>query len=161
MDWQAQLGLLGLVGLAMLLGGLVGLERERARKPAGLRTLMLVSGAAALLVKLGDSVLAHYVRGVLASPGSAAPGELIQSDPIRIIEAIITGTSILGAGTIIRRPMEDNVEGLTTAAAILFVAAVGIAVALEQFWVAVGATILALAALTVLGAVERSLLGRD
>jgi putative Mg2+ transporter-C (MgtC) family protein len=53
MGWQEQLSILGSVALAMLLGGFIGLEREYAHKPAGLRTHMLVSGAAALLVGLG------------------------------------------------------------------------------------------------------------
>ena len=155
MDIQ-QLEVLGKVALAMLLGGVVGLERELARKPAGLRTLMLVAGAAALLVALGDAVLEHYV-GTDTLPGAVGEdGSLIRSDPIRIIEAIITGVSFLGAGTIIvRRGRQEAVEGLTTAASILFVAGIGIAVSLLQLLVAVGAALLAVITLQGLGMLEK------
>jgi len=128
-----QLGMLGDVALAMLLGGLIGLEREFKDKPAGFRTLMLVAGAAALLVGLGDSLLERF-----------GGSEFVRSDPIRIVEAIITGISFLGAGTIFRRSRDEQVEGLTTAAAILLSAAIGISVALHQFTLAVGVTALSL-----------------
>lgn len=140
---QAQLQMLAYVALAMFLGGLIGLDREAARKPAGLRTHMLVCGAAALLVLLGQVMVRNY-DSKLAS--------LLTSDPIRIIEAVITGVSFLGAGTIIRNQRGANqVEGLTTAASLLLAAAIGISVALSQFVVAVGLTLLILCVLRVLG----------
>ena len=154
MDWGVQVQTLGTIGLAMLLGGVIGIDRELADKPAGLRTLMLVAGAAALLVTLGDAVVARYA-GQMAAPTSPRVTDemtLIRSDPIRIIEAIVTGVAFLGAGTIIRRGTEEqHVEGLTTAASILFAAAVGISVALEQYVLAVGATLLTLIVLRGLG----------
>ena len=103
-----------------------------------------------MLVSLGDAVLARYVSpGWLAqAEGSGLRAlEVIRSDPIRIIEAIIAGVSFLGAGTIFRGEKADRVEGLTTAASILFSAAVGVATALHQFAIAGGATLLALLAL--------------
>lgn len=121
------------VGAAMLLGGLIGLERELASKPAGLRTHMLVTGASALLVVLGDFMITYY--------GDSPFVEAIQTDPIRIMEAIITGISFLGAGTIIFRSGKESVEGLTTAASILFAAAIGIAVALNQLIMAFALTL--------------------
>jgi putative Mg2+ transporter-C (MgtC) family protein len=127
------------VGLAMLLGGLIGWDREAAHKPAGLRTHMLISGAAAFLVGLG-SVLTETFQGIIGR-------ELIQSDPVRIVEAIIAGISFLGAGTIIRNRGEGEVEGLTTAASLLFAAAVGMGVALSQWVLAVGGTLLVLVTL--------------
>jgi putative Mg2+ transporter-C (MgtC) family protein len=142
---QPQLQILAYVALAMFLGGLVGLDREAARKPAGLRTHMLVSGAAALLVLLGHVMVKNYDTK-LAS--------LLTSDPIRIIEAVITGVSFLGAGTIIRNRDAGQVEGLTTAASLLLAAAIGISVALAQFVVALGLTILILLVLRLLGYVE-------
>lgn len=96
---QPQLQMLAYVGLAMFQGGLVGLDREAARKPAGLRTHMLVSGAAALLVLLGQVMLRSY---------DAKLASLLTSDPVRIIEAVITGVSFLGAGTIIRNHRDGN-----------------------------------------------------
>lgn len=132
---------------AMLLGGLMGLEREIAQKPAGLRTHMLVAGASSLLVVLGEIMISNYSSGPIVSA--------IQSDPIRIMEAIITGISFLGAGTIIFRNTKETVEGLTTAASILFAAAIGIAVALKQFLLGAILTIIAIVILFGLGYIER------
>jgi putative Mg2+ transporter-C (MgtC) family protein len=140
---QVELQILGYVGLAMLLGAAIGFEREIEDKPAGLRTHMLVAGAAALLVALGDVVVKHFDVG-LAS-------ELIRSDPVRIIEAVITGVSFLGAGTIIRHGSKRQIEGLTTAASILFAAALGVCVALSQVVLALGVTALVLITLRGVG----------
>jgi putative Mg2+ transporter-C (MgtC) family protein len=130
--WQ----ILGEVAIAMALGGLIGLEREFADKPAGLRTHMLIAGAAALLVGLGDTMMRRF----------ALAGDLVRADPIRVIEAVVTAVGFLGAGMIIRRS-GDHIEGLTTAASVLFAAAVGICVALTEYLLAVGATVLDLATL--------------
>jgi len=108
-----------------------------------------VAGAAALLVALGDVVVRRFNVGL----GS----ELVRSDPVRIIEAVITGVSFLGAGTILRRSAKRQVEGLTTAASILFAAAVGICVASSQLVVAVGVTALVLFTLRGVGFVQRRL----
>ena len=153
MDWEIQLVALGEILLAMLLGGLIGYERETAQKPAGLRTHMLVGGAAALLVALGNSIIASF--------DATVPMQNLNTDPIRVIEAIIVGISFLGAGTIFRRERRDEVEGLTTAASILFTAGVGIAVALGEFVLAVGSTILVLIVMRVLGLLEIRLINKD
>lgn len=117
------------VVIAIILGGIIGMERELADKPAGLRTHMLVAGASALFVVLGFYMIHHFVNSSLP-PGS------YRGDPIRIMEAIITGISFLGAGTIIFRK-ENRLEGLTTAGSILFVTGIGMAVALDQILMAV------------------------
>jgi putative Mg2+ transporter-C (MgtC) family protein len=135
------------VVFAMMLGGLMGLERELAQKPAGLRTHMLVAGAASLLVVLGDIMIENYSGGTVA--------KVIQADPIRIMEAIITGISFLGAGTIIFRNRDETVEGLTTAASILFAASIGIAVALQQYLLATILTVIAIVILFGLGYIEQ------
>ena len=140
---QIQLQILVYVGLAMLLGAIIGLEREVEDKPAGLRTHMLVAGAAALLVALGHVVVRRF--------NARLSSEVLLSDPVRIIEAVITGVSFLGAGTIIRRSASRQVEGLTTAASLLFAAAVGICVALSQLVLAVGVTVLVLITLRGVG----------
>ena len=145
MDWSTQLHILGEVALAMVLSGLIGLERELAGKPAGFRTQMLVAGSAALLVGLGEGLLDRFSTG--------GEGSLIRADPIRIIEAVITGISFLGAGTIFRRGGEQ-VEGLTTAATLLLSGALGICVALRQLVLAVGVTLLTLILLRSLRWVE-------
>lgn len=146
MDLATQAYVIGEVALAMLLGGLIGVEREMADKPAGFRTHMLVAGAAAMLVGLGDALLQHF---------NAGANEFLRSDPVRIVEAIVTGISFLGAGTIFRRERGEQVEGLTTAASILLSSAIGIAVALRQFVMAVGVTLLALLTLRGLAFIQR------
>jgi putative Mg2+ transporter-C (MgtC) family protein len=145
-NWWPQLEIIGEVALAMLLGGVIGFEREIAEKPAGFRTQMLVAGAAALLVGLGDAMLRRF---------TGDPSIRATSDPIRIVEAIITGISFLGAGTIFRRDRSEQVEGLTTAASILLCAAVGISVALRQFVLAIGVTLLALLVLRGFTVIEK------
>lgn len=120
--------------LAMFLGGLIGFEREAADKPAGLRTHMLVAGSAALLTGLGRVLV----------PEMGLDESLVRADPIRIIEAVVTGVSFLGAGTIIRNRSENQVEGLTTAATLLLTSALGISIALQQIALTIGATIIVL-----------------
>ncbi len=120
--------------VSMLLGAAVGFDRELADKPAGLRTHMLVAGSATLLVALGQIIVREY----------QVDSGIVSTDPIRIISAIITGVSFLGAGTIIRRGSAERVKGLTTAASLLFVASVGICVALSKLILAVGVTVIAL-----------------
>ncbi len=110
---------------SMFLGGLIGFERELARKPAGLRTHMLIAGSATLMMILGDIIINNYSDGPVTN--------IIQADPIRIMDAIITGISFLGAGTIIFKNQDDTLEGLTTAASILFASGIGIAVAIQQY----------------------------
>lgn len=124
------------IALAILLGGIVGFERESAGKAAGLRTHMLVAGVSTFLVAMGHSLLTSYKGAEFAG--------LIRADPFRIMGAIITGLSFVGAGTIIQNKREDRIEGLTTAASLLFVGAIGIGVALQKFYLSVGCTILIL-----------------
>jgi putative Mg2+ transporter-C (MgtC) family protein len=133
MDMVNELQILGKVTLAALLGGLVGLEREFAERPAGLRTHMLVGATAALFVTLATEIILSF-----------EPQDIVTVDPVRVIEAIVVGISFLGAGTIFKytRQGEGVVEGLTTSASILSVAAIGIAVALNAFVLAVGAALL-------------------
>jgi putative Mg2+ transporter-C (MgtC) family protein len=138
-----QIRILGSIALAMVLGAVIGMEREAKDKPAGLRTHMLVAGAATFLVALSDVAVKRF--NVDLGTG------LVRSDPIRIIEAVITGISFLGAGTILRHKGSDHVEGLTTAASLLFVAALGVCVALSQVLLAIGVTALVFATLRGLG----------
>jgi putative Mg2+ transporter-C (MgtC) family protein len=144
-----ELQLLRHVAVAMALGALVGFERETAEKPAGLRTHMLVAGASALLVGLGEITLTQYEN--------TASG-LLRTDPIRIVEAVVTGVSFLGAGTIIHG--KGGVHGLTTAASLLMTAGIGIAVALSQPVVAVGAALITVLTLRVVPAIWTRASGR-
>ncbi len=102
-----------------------------------------------MLVGLADAMLRRFAMDSSINASS---------DPIRIVEAIVTGISFLGAGTIFRRDRTEQVEGLTTAASILLCAAVGISVALRQFVLAVGVTLLAVFVLRGLTAIEKRLI---
>lgn len=144
----AELATLGRVAAAMVLGALIGLEREVANRPAGLRTHMLVAGSAALLTSLGVGLIASFESAV----GSGA----LRSDPIRVIQAIVTGVSFLGAGTILRSGRRD-VTGLTTAATLLLSASLGICVALSRWMLALGVVLLTLVTLLALRRFERRL----
>ena len=139
MDWLMETKDLGLIALACLLAGSVGLERESGGKPAGFRTHMILGGAAALLVVCGKWLIRD---GILEGPEEA-----LRYDPIRIIEAVIVGVSFIGAGTILK--LSDGEKGervkyLTTAASLLFSAGIGICVAIERYVIAVGVTVLIL-----------------
>lgn len=148
--WQAQLSVILTTAYAMALGGLIGWERELKRRPAGFRTHMLLSGAAALLVGLGDLLATHF--------SGEQYRELVRVDPIRLIEAVVAAVGFLGAGAIFRRGSagdRGNVTGLTTAASMLMVAAIGIAAGLRSYVLALGATLLTLLVLLVLNWFER------
>lgn len=147
LDTVSELRALGEVALAMVLGGLIGLEREMAAKPAGFRTHMLVAGAAALLMGLGGELIGRYA---LISGSSG----VVRTDPIRILQAIVTGIAFLGAGTIIRRE-ESRVEGLTTAGSIFMAGILGICVAVHRLVLAFGVTILTLVLLRTMSSLER------
>lgn len=147
-----ELIILGDVALAMLLGAFIGLEREFKDKPAGLRTHILVAGASALLVALGDVIATQFYRDL--------GQQVVQADPTRIMEAVIIGVSFVGAGTIIRSRNSGEVEGLTTAASLLVAAGVGVCVVLSQIMLAVGVTILVLTTLRGLGYIERRMVSR-
>ena len=147
-NWLMQLQVLGTTAYAMLLGGAIGFERELKDRPAGFRTHMLVAGAAALLVGLVDLLAHRYsVEGYR---------ELVRIDPIRLIEAMVAAVGFLGAGTIFRdRTRSGAVSGITTAASLLLVAVIGIAAGVHSHVLAIGATLLTLAVLLLLGWIER------
>lgn len=130
---NAELNILLHVVIASVLGGLIGLEREKVEKPAGVRTNMLVGGAVALLVSLGKTIVVYFHEAGL--------GDYISADPVRIIHAIIVGISFIGAGMVLQIAGEQKIKYLTTAATILFSTGVGISVALDKYILAVGATI--------------------
>lgn len=136
----------------MALGGVIGFERELANRPAGFRTHMIVAGSSALIVRIGEEVLRFYVDAGLS--------QVVQADPIRAIEAVVTGIAFLGAGTIIQRQSKMKVEGLTTAASLLFCGAVGIATAVELWAFAIALTVATVILLQVLNRFEHWLADR-
>ncbi len=122
--------------VAMVLGGLLGWEREASGKWAGFRTHMLVCLATFLFVRLGQVLI--------ADSAARFPGQYLRTDPTRLIEAIAVGISFIGAGTIFRDPDETRKRGLTTAASLLATAPIGLAIALNRYIIACGVTLLAL-----------------
>lgn len=119
------------VVVAVCLGGLIGIERELSNKPAGIRTHMFVAGAATLMVALSRIMITEF-----------AEAHQVQSDPVRVMEAVIVGVSFIGAGTVLKSEKGHHVYYLTTAASILFAAGIGITVGLSHYWLAFSLTIL-------------------
>lgn len=108
---------------AVLLGAVVGIERERAGKPAGLRTHMLVSlGTAVVVIACQDS-------------GMSLDGLS------RVIQGMVTGIGFIGAGTILKLNEQREIQGLTTAAGLWMTAAIGVAAGLGILGVAVIGTV--------------------
>jgi len=120
--------------IAVILGGLIGLEREWRSKPAGLRTNMIISGASALFVGLGRHIMLDYA-GILNI-------EAMGMDPIRLLHAVIVGVGFIGAGTIIKSSDDSKVMYLTTAATIWMSAAVGLSVGLKQYVLGCGVALM-------------------
>jgi putative Mg2+ transporter-C (MgtC) family protein len=131
------------LAVAAAAGAAIGWERESHRKPAGLRTHMLVSLGAAAFVQA-----AVQVNLELQAAGHSTNGDLI-----RVISGIVGGVGFLGAGSIIRAG--GNVRGLTTAATIWLSSAIGVACGFGYYLLAANSVLLALAILVVLGLLER------
>lgn len=123
--------------IAAVLGGVIGLERETGKRPAGLRTYMLVCLGSALF-----TVLSIY----------AFPMEGATRDTARVAAQVVVGIGFLGAGTLWRS--RNMVHGLTTAAGLWVVAAIGMAVGSGFLLLAVASTILVLIILAILHRVE-------
>ena len=135
-DAAQALRVLARLGMAALLGGLLGAERELAHKAAGLRTHMMVALGAALLV-------------VFPIEAGIAIGDLS-----RVIQGVVTGIGFIGAGTILKRAQSDEVLGLTTAASIWLTAAVGLAAGAGRLWLPLMATMMAFGILHVMRRLE-------
>ncbi len=121
--------------LAVLLAGLMGANRQRADKPAGLRTHMLVGLGCASFTVVGFGI------------GTDSQEPALQADPSRVIQGSIGGLGFLGAGSIIkdaRERGEGNVYGLTTAASIWVAGAVGVAAGAGAYAAAVVTAVLGL-----------------
>ena len=120
-----------MIGMALLCGGIVGLERQFRGKPAGVRTSILICTSTSVFIHLGDVA-------------AGATG-----DPVRVLGQLVTGVGFVGAGVIMAR--EGTVTGVTTAAVIWVLAAIGAAIGLGLY---LGAFALALITVGVLTGVE-------
>lgn len=130
--------------LAVLLSGLVGLEREASGRAAGFRTHILVC-VGSTLIMLTALHLMELLRGVVAV------------DPGRFAAQVVSGIGFLGAGTIIQ--IRDSVKGLTTAASLWTAAGIGLAIGSGFYVGALATTALVLAVLFILSRVERRVVG--
>ena len=126
------------LGVAFLCGLLLGLEREHRDKPAGLRTIVLITMGSALFMIVGDLV-------ALVSQG---PLGVIQPDPTRIGSQVVTGIGFLGAGSIIQS--RGSIHGLTTAATIWMAAAIGLCAGIGFYLTAIATTLFVLIVLVML-----------
>ena len=133
--------MLGKLALAVILGGAIGLERELKGKPAGLRTNILIC--------MGATLLTHVSMTMVMQNGSRI------GDPARLAAQIVSGVGFLGAGTIMQG--SGMVTGLTSAATIWVVAAIGITIGAGDFVAAAGAAILVTVVLAWLGRFEHTL----
>ncbi len=121
---------------AILLGAIVGINREKVGKPAGLRTHVLVSLGTAVFVLACSSV------------GMSLDGLS------RVIQGIVTGIGFIGAGSILKLTEEQDIQGLTTAAGIWMTAAIGVSVGLGSLGLALLSTIFTLLILALAGPLE-------
>lgn len=141
METLSTIEALGRLGLAILVGAVLGLERERLDKPAGLRTYMLVCEGAALFM-IGSIMLGDQVR---EAGGTGY-------DPSRIGSTIVQGIGFLAGGVILATG--EKVRGLTTAAGIWVTAAIGLLVGAGLYTIAIAGTVATVVALVGLRMIE-------
>ncbi len=135
-DWtQLQRVVIRLVG-AIVVGAIVGFQRQRAGKSAGLRTHMLVAMGSALFVLEGERAM------------------MSMSDLSRVIQGLATGIGFIGAGAILKESAERKIEGLTTASGIWMTAAAGAAAGLGRVGLALLSVVLAWMILALVGSIE-------
>src|SRR6266849_6307745 len=131
-------------GFAVLCGAIVGIERERKGKPAGFRTNTLICFGSAMYMLVGEFIFQKL--GITAV------------DPTRIAAQVVTGIGFLGAGTIIQS--RGTITGLTSAATIWVVAAIGLVIGAGFPLLGLLSTLLTLGTLVLLGKIEQRLLGK-
>jgi putative Mg2+ transporter-C (MgtC) family protein len=130
------------LGVSFLAGAIIGIERASRRQVAGLRTHILISTGATLLMLLS-----------IWLPQEFNPGRT--GDPGRIAAQVVSGIGFLGAGAIIR--LGNNIRGLTTAASLWLMAAVGLAIGAGMYLAAGVTELIALSSLIILGIIEKRL----
>jgi putative Mg2+ transporter-C (MgtC) family protein len=117
--------------LAMVIGGVIGFERQYKNRPAGLRTHILVCMGAAIVALIQDQIANEALRDAMNYPELTG---VIRSDQARLIAQIVSGVGFLGAGTII--VTKQSVTGLTTAASLWAIAGLGIAIGMGYYAIA-------------------------
>lgn len=127
--------------LAGVLGSIVGIERARSGQSAGVRTNMMIAVASCMFTWLGVEVFSRHSNG--------------PQDTARIAAQVVSGVGFLGAGTMLQT--KNKIRGLTTAATIWLVAAVGMSVGVGEYWSAVFVTVFALVALVILAPISENI----
>ena len=130
--------------LALVLGAIIGLDRRLRGKPAGLRTMSLVSLGSATFTLVGVSAMFQLA----AAEQAAGIEAMVRLDTSRVIAGIVGGIGFLGAGAIIQS--RGRVQGMTTASGIWMTAAIGVSVGLGQYALAFASTFLAYIVLVIL-----------
>jgi len=130
--------------LAAVLAALIGYDREKQNKAAGIRTNVIVAVISCVIMILSVEV---------AKFGSSATG--VEGDPARLAAQVVSGIGCLGAGTIIKQ--EDKVEGLTTAASLWGVAGLGLAVGYGLYDISIAAALIIFISLRIAPSVKRRL----
>lgn len=144
LDFSNALEFLGLLTVATLCSSVIGYDRERKNRPAGLRTHIIVCVSSTLVMYVGIKLKDQYLT---SSPNV---------DPARMAAQILSGIGFLGAGTIIKG--KDNVHGLTTAATLWSVACLGIAVGAGFIFEGIAITLAVLLVLRVVSKLEKTLI---
>lgn len=143
MEYESIIILIRLI-IAAFLAGVIGIERESKGHPAGFRTHMLVGTGSCLVMLLALFGFQDYLN---------QNGDLVAYDPSRLASYVISGIGFLGAGTIIVQGA--SIRGLTTAASIWIVAAIGLTIGAGMFFAGIAATVLVLTSLIFLNHVDK------
>lgn len=133
------------VGYALVLSAFIGWERERHRRPAGLRTHILVATSATMITAIGEQLIARYTGVEEAN---------VNADPGRVIHGLLTGIGFIGAGTIFQTRRGDTVLGVTTAASLFAVTILGITIGLGYYLLAAATAVIIFGVLQLLGRVD-------
>ncbi|MGK0552234.1 MgtC/SapB family protein [Enterococcus faecalis] len=120
------------LSLAMVIGGVIGYERQYKNRPAGLRTHILVCMGATIIALIQDQIAFEALRDAINNPDLTG---VVRSDQARLIAQVVSGIGFLGAGTII--VTKQSVTGLTTAASLWAVAGLGIATGMGYYAIAI------------------------
>lgn len=144
-DALTDLALLVRLGVAFLLSGVIGWERELGRKSAGLRTHIFVGVSSALFMVLAERLVAEY----------AGEASGVRFDLVGVLGAVVSGISFLGAGAIFSNGRGR--KGLTTAASLLGTAAIGVSCGLQHHILAAGVTLIFIVTLRGVGLLEARL----
>ncbi|WP_394701648.1 MgtC/SapB family protein [uncultured Enterococcus sp.] len=129
----------------MIIGGIIGFERQYKNRPAGMRTHILVCMGATVIALIQDEIALSALRDAMAYPEMTG---VIRSDQARLIAQVVSGIGFLGAGTII--VTKRSVTGLTTAASLWAVAGLGIAIGMGYYAIALTSFIGVFIALTLI-----------